>query len=77
MAATGVKAARRPTPARLHLLLDPQPHLRQATAPDRIARAYQGACRVGFDDKSRNISDHELLAAVSRRSSGRPLGLAA
>ncbi|MET4144130.1 hypothetical protein [Arthrobacter sp. UYCo732] len=77
MPATGVKAARRPTPARLQLLLDPEPHLRPGSVSDRIARAYQGAYRVGFDEKSRNISDHELLAAVSRRRSGRPLGLAA
>lgn len=77
MPATGVTVARRPTPARLNLLLDPEPHLRAGTVPDRIARAYQGAYRVGFDDKSRNISDQELLAAVFRRRSGRPLGPAA
>lgn len=76
-AATGVKAARWPTPARLQLLLEPEPQLQASSIPDRITRAYQGAFRVGFDDKSRNISDQELLAAVSRRRSGRPLGIAA
>jgi hypothetical protein len=76
-AATGIKAARRPTPARLQLLLEPEPQLRASTFPDRIARAYNGAFRLAFDDASKNISDHEVLAAVSRRRSGRPLGVAA
>lgn len=76
-AATGVKAARRPTPARLQLLLEPEPQLRGSTVPERIARAYNGAFRLAFDETSKNISDHEVLAAVSRRRSGRPLGAAA
>jgi hypothetical protein len=76
-AATGIKAARRPTPARLQLLLEPEPQLRASTIPDRIARAYNGAYRLAFDDASKNISDHEVLSAVSRRRSGRPLGAAA
>lgn len=76
-AATGIKASRRPTPARLQLLLEPEPQLRGSSVPDRIARAYHGAYRLAFDDLSKNISDHEVLAAVSRRRSGRPLGLAA
>ncbi|GAA4034363.1 hypothetical protein GCM10023063_17940 [Arthrobacter methylotrophus] len=76
-AATGIKAARRPTPARLQLLLEPEPQLRASTVPNRIARAYNGAYRLAFDDASKNVSDHEVLSAVSRRRSGRPLGAAA
>ncbi|MBG0739031.1 hypothetical protein IV500_06400 [Paeniglutamicibacter antarcticus] len=77
MAATGVKAARRPNPARLQQLLEPEPHLRPGLVPDRISRAYNGAYRLAFDGLSRNISDHDVLSAVSRRRSGRPLGAAA
>ncbi|ACL41900.1 hypothetical protein Achl_3949 (plasmid) [Pseudarthrobacter chlorophenolicus A6] len=75
--ATGVKAARRPTPARLQLLLEPEPQLRASTVPERIARAYNGAYRLAFDDQTKTVCDQEVLAAVSRRRSGRPLGLAA
>jgi hypothetical protein len=77
MPATGVKAARRPIPARLQLLLEPEPQLRASTVPERITRAYNGAYRLAFDDASKGICDHEVLAAVSRRRSGRPLGIAA
>jgi len=75
--ATGVKASRRPTPARLQLLLEPEPQLRASTVPDRFTRAYNGAYRLAFDNASKNISDHAVLSAVSRRRSGRPLGMAA
>jgi hypothetical protein len=75
--ATGIKASRRPTPARLQLLLEPEPQLRASTVPDRIARAYNGAYRLSFDEASKNICDHEVLSDVSRRRSGRPLGAAA
>lgn len=76
-AATGVKASRRPTPARLQLLLEPEPQLRAGTFPERIARAYTGAYRLAFDGASKSICDNEVLTAVSRRRSGRPLGIAA
>jgi hypothetical protein len=77
VAATGIKAARRPAPARLALLLEPEPQLRSGTVPDRITRAYNSAYRLAFDDASKSVADHEVLAAVSRRRSGRPLGAAA
>lgn len=76
--ATGVKAARRPTPARLQLLLDPEPQqLRGGALPERIVRAYNGAYRLAFDDQSKTVCDVDVLSAVSRRRSGRPLGMAA
>jgi hypothetical protein len=78
--ATGVKAARRPTPARLEQLLEPAPHLRISSENERISHAYRSAFRLAFDDEGKRLADSgngELLQTLGRRRSGRPLGLAA
>lgn len=78
VAATGVKAARRPAPGHLTALLEPAP--RPGATPDpRIARAYDAAYRLTFDD-TRRVADNAartLLASLAHRRSGRPLGLTA
>jgi hypothetical protein len=73
--AAGVKAAHRP--ARLQLLLEAEPRLRAAIIPERITRAYKGAFRLAFDDVTKTVCDRDVLSAVSRRRSNRPLGMAA
>jgi hypothetical protein len=74
--ATGAKAARRPSPERLVLLLEPAPHL-GAAQDARIARAYDAAYRLTFDEGTRRVTDNAartLLASLASRRSGRPLG---
>lgn len=76
--ATGIKAARRPSPDRLALLLEPEPHL-GGDLEDRVARAYDAAYRLTFDEATKRVADNAgrtLLAALAHRRSGRPLGLA-
>ena len=73
---TGIKAARRPSTARLQMLLDPEPQL-HAAVPERLSSAYNGANRLAFDDATKAVCDLNVLAAVARRRSGRPLGAAA
>lgn len=63
--------------ARKVQLLEPEPQLRGSAVPDPIARAYNAAYRLAFDDARKSSCDHEVLAAVARRRSGRPLGFAA
>jgi hypothetical protein len=76
--ATGIKASRRPSPERLALLLEPEPQL--GTGPDeRIARAYDAAYRLTFDEATKRVADNAsgtLLRSLAYRRSGRPLGLA-
>ncbi|QOD05815.1 hypothetical protein [Pseudarthrobacter sp. BIM B-2242] len=75
--ATGIKAARRPSPERLALLLEPAPHLGPA-GDDRIFAAYDAAYRLAFDETTRRVADNQartLLAALAHRRSGRPLGV--
>lgn len=76
VSATGTKAARRPTPERLALLLEPAPHL-GAAQDARITRAYDAAYRLTFDESTRRVTDNAartLLASLAHRRSGRPLG---
>lgn len=75
--ATGIKAARRPSPERLALLLEPAPHL-GPIGEDRIAFAYDAAYRLAFDETTRRVADNQartLLSALAHRRSGRPLGV--
>jgi hypothetical protein len=75
--ATGIKAARRPSPERLALLLEPAPHL-GPFGDDRIFSAYDAAYRLAFDETTRRVADNRartLLAALAHRRSGRPLGV--
>lgn len=75
--ATGIKAARRPSPERLALLLEPAPYLGPA-GDDRIFAAYDAAYRLTFDETTRRVADNQartLLAALAHRRSGRPLGV--
>lgn len=75
--ATGVKAARRPTPARLERLLEPGTV--PGTADQTVARAYLAAYTLAFDDAARRVavpSDPGLREALAGRRSGRPLGTA-
>lgn len=77
--ATGIKASRRPSPERLALLLEPDPHL-GPIGDDRIAFAYDAAYRLTFDETTRRVADNSsrtLLAALAHRRSGRPLGVPA
>ncbi|HEX9228886.1 MAG TPA: hypothetical protein VF885_19970 [Arthrobacter sp.] len=75
--ATGAKASRRPTPERLGLLLEPEPQL--GPGPDgRVARAYDAAYRLTFNEATKRVSDNAagtLLGSLAHRRSGRPLGL--
>lgn len=80
VAATGAKAARRPTPERLAMLLDPEPHLRAGIVDDRLESAYRAAHRLQFDDDTRRVAGNQagdLMARLEGRRSGRPLGIAA
>jgi hypothetical protein len=80
VAATGIKAARRPTPARLEQLLEPAAHLRINSENERISHAYRSAFRLAFDDEGKKLSEAgnwDLLQVLGRRRSGRPLGAAA
>lgn len=74
----GVKKARRPSPARLRLLLEPAPVA--GTPEDRVAEAYRIAAGLIFDEAARTVSTANggaLLARLGRRRAGRPLGAAA
>ncbi|HEX9086733.1 MAG TPA: hypothetical protein VF867_04325 [Arthrobacter sp.] len=80
VAATGVKSARRPTPERLAMLLDPEPHLRAGTTDERLESAYRAAHRLQFDDDTKRVAGNQagdLMARLEGRRSGRPLGIAA
>lgn len=75
--ATGIKASRRPSPERLALLLEPEPQLGSVPA-DRVARAYDAAYRLTFDEATKRVTDNAartLLASLAHRRSGRPLGV--
>lgn len=76
--ATGVKAARRPAPARLQQLLEPEPHL--GVMHDRVGLAYRTAYTLAFGEGTKRLSDTgnpHLLKVLTGRRSGRPLGQAA
>jgi len=80
VAATGAKAARRPTPERLAMLLDPEPHLRAGTGDERVEAAYRAAYRLQFDETTKRVAGNQsgdFMAQLEGRRSGRPLGLAA
>lgn len=76
--ADGVAKARRPAPARLKLLLEPEPVSLQP--PADVAAAYKFAATAAFDDDTRTLApsnDYVITAKLSRRRAGRPLGLTA
>ncbi|MEH0110671.1 hypothetical protein V6N00_13255 [Tersicoccus sp. MR15.9] len=76
--ATGIKATRRPSPARTAVLLDPAPA--PGTVPSELASAYRFAATVTFDETTRQVSsrnDPAILTRLARRRAGRPLGAAA
>lgn len=76
--ADGVAKARRPTPARLKLLLEPEPVSLQP--PADVAAAYKFAATAVFDDETRTLApsnNYVITAKLSRRRAGRPLGLTA
>ena len=75
--ADGIAKSRRPTPARTRRLLEPPA---SAAAIDPLVhRAYLAAATVAFDDAGRlsRLNPAWLLAVLSLRRAGRPLGSAA